>query len=114
MSRSEEKNIVIDEATTHEIEVILHDQDDKPCDLSGFNAVFTSIYKGRKIEKNCIIEDNIVSIILSPEETTIPDNSNRIIRRYQIRIFNGSTVYEIIHGNLSIEKCHRNYITSPI
>ena len=59
------KDIDIDEATTHGIEITPKDSDDMPFELEGYEAVFTSIRDDNKIEKICSIEDNKIFVVLN-------------------------------------------------
>ncbi|MDD6640938.1 MAG: hypothetical protein PUE66_08100 [Erysipelotrichaceae bacterium] len=109
------KDIDIDEATTHGIEITPKDSDDMPFELEGYEAVFTSIRDDNKIEKICSIEDNKIFVVLNPTETSFPEDYKQAVykRNYQVRIFKDDIVYQIASGSLIIHKVHKNYINSP-
>lgn len=113
MSCCEVENIVIDAGTTHEIEIAVYDRVGQEFDLSGFDAVFTCIYNNDTIEKRCVVQGNMVAVVLDPQETMVDGMQSAVTRQYQIRVFKEDKVYEIIHGKLTLRKCLKQHITLP-
>lgn len=112
-----EKDINIDEATTHAIEITPKDSDNMPFELDGYDAIFTSIDGENKIEKRCAIEDNKIFLVLQPTETLFPEDYNKkntYNRNYQVRIFKGDVIYQIASGKLIIHRVHKNYTSNPM
>jgi len=99
-------NINIDEATSHWINVTVKDSDGTAMDLTGCHAIFTMA----GTEKECLIDDNEVSVKLEPEETT-----GFLSSGYQIRLFDADDdVFQVIQGIIYIRKAHKPYTQKPL
>lgn len=110
VTTTKQHDIHIDEGTTHWIEVEAKNPDGTAMNLSGCNAVFTSIVGDHKIQKACLIEGNVVSLRLEPSETV-----EHLSRWYQIRIFNeNNVILQMVQGIIYIRKAHKPYTQNPL
>lgn len=102
-------DITIPEGTTRHIVVTVKNQDGSLADLSNCSAYITiNVYRKDIITKKCEVDKEEVRATIDPEYTVGCAEG-----KYEIRVFAGKEIYEIIRGKIEIQKSINPLLSEP-